>query len=509
MGHRTLALGSCRAAGGGFPATRPCRGGLARMLAVMRAVTDTRNTSVKVLQLIVEFDHLKQLHVLLAFDPPRLHCHLRNQPLKPLCQRLLSSAHHVGVEPYEHPFSAVQHVQVVVPDLLVFFVVTPVPPLVSLDSQNRVPDELPVVNSPPVCAVAVCRIDRVVVDEALKVGRQRVPHRNLLRVLVDHRRPRVLRKLAFEAAGTVPVDAHLVLFLSAVAVCPGYALGAAPAAAMLLAIVSLTLRALSAASLGASPAAAMLDALVGLTGCTLSAASLDTAPAAAMLLALVGLADCALSAASLGAAPAAAMLDALVGHTLRALSAASLDAAPAAAMLDALVGRTCRALSAASLDTAPAAAVLDALVGLTGRALSAASLDAAPAAAMLAALVGLTDCALSAAGLDTAPAAAVLAALVGRTLRALSAASLDTAPAAAVLDALVALIPCALSAASLDAAPAAALLALQRGRAHEAGHSGERSFDITVRELEGWVQCYIVYCCVVNRIAVDWRHLHS
>ena len=201
------------------------------------------------------------------------------------------------------------------------------PPLVGLDSQNRVPDELPVVNSPPVRAVAVRCIERVVVDEAHEVGRQRIPHRNFLCVLVDHRRPRVLRKLTFEAAGAVPVVAHLVLFLPAVAVRPGYA----------------------------------------------------------------------------------------------------LDAAPAAAVLLALVGRTLRALSAASLDAAPAAAVLNALVGLTLR---------------------------------------------------------------------------ALSAASLDAARWPALLALQRGRARE------RSFAITVYELEGWARRYNIYCCVVNRMAVDWRHLH-
>ena len=251
------------------------------------------------------------------------------------------------------------------------------PPLVGLDSQNRVPDELPVVNSPPVRAVAVRCIERVVVDEAHEVGRQRIPHRNFLCVLVDHRRPRVLRKLTFEAAGAVPVVAHLVLFLPAVAVRPGYALDAAPAAAVLLA---------------------------------------------------------------------------LVGRIPRALSAASLDAAPAAAVLNALLGRTYRALSAASLDAAPAAAVLDALVGLTGCTLSAASLDAAPAAAVLDALVGLTDCTLSAA--------------------------------------------------SLDAARWPALLALQRGRARE------RSFAITVYELEGWARRYNIYCCVVNRMAVDWRHLH-
>ena len=264
-----------------------------------------------------------------------------------------------------------------VPDLLVFFIIIPMPPLVGLDSQNRVPDELPVVNSPPVRAVAVRCIERVVVDEAHEVGRQRIPHRNFLCVLVDHRRPRVLRKLTFEAAGAVPVVAHLVLFLPAVAVRPGYA----------------------------------------------------------------------------------------------------LDAAPAAAVLNALVSRIPRALNAASLDAAPAAAVLNALVGRT-------------------------DCALSAASLDAAPAAAVLLALVGRIPRALSAASLDAAPAAAVLNALVGLTLRALSAASLDAARWPALLALQRGRARE------RSFAITVYELEGWARRYNIYCCVVNRMAVDWRHLH-
>ena len=116
------------------------------------------------------------------------------------------------------------HVQVVVSDHFIPLVVSAVAKLIRFNRQNRTTNELSVVDTPPVCTIAMAGVEWCIMDKPFEIGvvlgcfGDSIANPDFLGVLVNFGRPRVRRedtletrcavaiKVFFAAARVNPVD---------------------------------------------------------------------------------------------------------------------------------------------------------------------------------------------------------------------------------------------------------------------------------------------------------------
>jgi ABC-type amino acid transport system permease subunit len=79
-----------------------------------------------------------------------------------------------------------KHVEIVVTNRFVSYIVPRMGILVGLDGQNRAANEFPMVNSSTMGTIAVTSEQRLVVYEAVETSLNRISNSNLLGVLMDN-----------------------------------------------------------------------------------------------------------------------------------------------------------------------------------------------------------------------------------------------------------------------------------------------------------------------------------
>ena len=115
------------------------------------------------------------------------------------------NAFQVRIEADENHLAAVPHHDVMIAIFLILLVITLVLILIALHPQQRAVDELSAVDPPAHGAVTMARFQRLVMRKAFELQINRLPHRQLLGMLVLQLAARVVRPQLLEARRAVAV----------------------------------------------------------------------------------------------------------------------------------------------------------------------------------------------------------------------------------------------------------------------------------------------------------------
>ena len=151
---------------------------------------------------IEEIHYLEQLRVLAALDARYLLVHFFDQYEQLALER---SAFQVRIETYKDHLAAVYAHNVMIARFLILLVVAPVRKLIALDRQQRAVDVLSAVDPPAHRAVTVAGFQLLIMSKAFELLVNRLPHRQLLRVLVVQLAARVIGEEVLKACGAVAV----------------------------------------------------------------------------------------------------------------------------------------------------------------------------------------------------------------------------------------------------------------------------------------------------------------